>query len=155
MPDYLAGKQAKDFTHMINDEYKKILSDNSLRITNPRLEIIKILRENHKPLTIAEIHKKIKNRKTDLATVYRTLNSFIKAKFVNEINFNDEYKRYELIIDRHHHHHIVCNVCKKIENIDRCITNEIEKDLKKKGYEDISHSLEFFGTCSECKELIK
>lgn len=152
MRECLEEKPAKDFMIMKSDEYKKILNENSLRITTPRLDIIKILRENHKPLTISEIHKKIKNRKTDLATVYRTLNSFITAKLVNEINFNDEYKRYELKIDRHHHHHIVCNVCKKIENIDTCITNEIEKDLKKKGYKDISHSLEFFGTCSDCVE---
>ncbi|HEX2786740.1 MAG TPA: transcriptional repressor [Ignavibacteria bacterium] len=133
-------------------ELLEVLCTHSLRVTSPRVEILQILRANHNPLTISEIHSKIKSKGTDLATVYRTINSFLKFNIVNEVDFKDEFKRYELIFDRHHHHHVVCKVCKKVENVDFCVGNNIEKDLKKRGYKNISHSLEFFGICQDCAE---
>ncbi|HMS63997.1 MAG TPA: Fur family transcriptional regulator [Ignavibacteria bacterium] len=137
----------KDFT---SDEFKLILNNRSQRITAPRLEILSILKANHNPLTISEIHKKIKKKKIDLATVYRTINLFAEQNIVNEIDFKDEFKRYELIYDRHHHHHIVCKKCKTVENVETCMLEELEKFLNKKGYTEISHSLEFFGVCKKC-----
>ena len=139
----------KDFTL---EEFKLILSSLSQRITEPRLDILGILKENHNPLTISEIHSKLKNKKTDLATVYRTINLFAELRVVNEIDFKDEFKRYELIYDRHHHHHIVCRKCKNVENVETCVLDELENLLKKKGYSEITHSLEFFGICRNCRQ---
>ncbi|MBK6539369.1 MAG: transcriptional repressor [Ignavibacteria bacterium] len=119
----------KDFTL---EEFKLILSSLSQRITEPRLDILGILKENHNPLTISEIHSKLKNKKTDLATVYRTINLFAELRVVNEIDFKDEFKRYELIYDRHHHHHIVCRKCKNVENVETCVLDELENLLKKR-----------------------
>ncbi len=138
----------KEFTV---EEFKIILSSLSQRITGTRLEILGILKANHNPLTISEIHSKLKNKKTDLATVYRTIKLFSLLKIVNEIDFKDEFKRYELVFDRHHHHHIVCRKCKKVENVETCVLDELERLLVKKGYSEISHSLEFFGICSNCR----
>lgn len=137
------------------EEFKVILNSRSQRITAPRLEILGILKSNHHPLTISEIHGKIKNRKIDVATVYRTISLFAELGIVYEIDFKDEFKRYELIYDRHHHHHIVCRKCKRVENVEACVLNELEKLLNKKGYTDISHSLEFFGLCEKCSSSIK
>jgi len=133
------------------EEFKVILNSRSQRITAPRLQILSILKANHKPLTISEIHNKIRNKKTDLATVYRTINLFTNHNIVHEIDFKDEFKRYELVYDRHHHHHIVCKKCKNVENVEACILEELEKLLIKKGYTEISHSLEFFGVCEKCR----
>jgi Fe2+ or Zn2+ uptake regulation protein len=133
------------------EEFKVILNSRSQRITAPRLEILGILKSNHKPLTMSEIHTKIKNKKIDLATIYRTINLFKELGIVYEIDFKDEFKRYELVYDRHHHHHIVCKKCKRVENVEACVLEELEKLLNKKGYTEISHSLEFFGVCEKCK----
>jgi Fe2+ or Zn2+ uptake regulation protein len=103
-------------------------------------------------LTISEIHNKVKNKKIDLATVYRTINLFTVLRIVNEIDFKDEFKRYELIYDRHHHHHIVCKKCKRIENVEACMLEDLEKFLSKKGYTEVTHSLEFFGVCEDCSD---
>ncbi|MDQ3019504.1 MAG: transcriptional repressor [Bacteroidota bacterium] len=134
------------------EEFKVILNSRSQRITSPRLEILSTLKSNHNPLTISEIHGKIKNKKIDLATVYRTINLFTGLGIVNEIDFKDEYKRYELVYDRHHHHHIVCKKCKRVENVEACVLEGLEKFLNKRGYTDISHSLEFFGVCENCNK---
>ncbi|HRI86088.1 MAG TPA: Fur family transcriptional regulator [Ignavibacteria bacterium] len=132
-------------------EFRSILNSHSLKVTKPRIEIMKILKSNHKPLTISEISGKLTNKKTDLVTVYRTMNLFEELGIVNQIDFKDEYKRYELIYDRHHHHHIVCRKCRKVENVETCLPEGFEKLLLKTGYSEITHSLEFFGICGSCK----
>lgn len=145
-------KKEKNYFDPEKEEFKIILNARSQRITGPRLEILGILKSNHNPLTMSEIHKKLRNKKIDLATVYRTINLFKELRIVNEIDFKDEFKRYELIYDRHHHHHIVCRKCKRVENVEACILDDVEKFLNKKGYSEISHSLEFFGVCKQCNE---
>ncbi len=140
----------EEFNYAV-EEFKVILNSRSQKITAPRLEILSILKSNHSPLTTSEIHGKIRNKKTDLATVYRTINLFAELGIVSEIDFKDEFKRYELVYDRHHHHHIVCKKCKRVEDVEACVLEELEKLLNKKGYSDISHSLEFFGLCENCR----
>lgn len=149
-----AKSRDKTETDFLIEEFKLILNSHSQKITTPRLDILRILKSNHKPLTISEIHNSIKNKKTDLATVYRTINLFAELGIVNEIDFKDDFKRYELVYDRHHHHHIVCRKCKSVENVEACVLDELEKFLFKKGYTNISHSLEFFGLCGKCSRTM-
>ena len=135
------------------EEFKAILLSHNQRVTAPRLEILSILKSNKKPMTISQIHSEMKDKKTDLATVYRTLNLFTDLRIVSEIDFKDEFKRYELIFDRHHHHHIVCRSCGRVDNVEACVLGELEKMLQRKGYTEVTHSLEFFGICEECRRV--
>ncbi|MBX7043928.1 MAG: transcriptional repressor [Ignavibacteria bacterium] len=135
------------------EEFKVILLSHNQRVTAPRLEILSILKSNKKPMTISQIHSEMKDKKTDLATVYRTLNLFTDLRIVSEIDFKDEFKRYELIFDRHHHHHIVCRSCGRVDNVEACVLGELEKMLQRKGYTEVTHSLEFFGICEECRRV--
>lgn len=51
-----------------------------------------------------------------------------------------------------HHHYLICRQCKKAEELDDCTVERMESDLRKrKGYQDISHSLQFFGICPDCQ----
>ncbi len=133
------------------EEFKVILLSHNQRVTGPRLEILSILKSNKKPMTISQIHNEMKDKKTDLATVYRTLNLFTELRIVSEIDFKDDFKRYELIFDRHHHHHIVCRQCGRVDNVEACVLGEIENMLQRKGYTEVTHSLEFFGICEVCR----
>ncbi|MBV6399307.1 MAG: Ferric uptake regulation protein [Ignavibacteria bacterium] len=154
MLTYSDEKQEKVFTIMIKSTIDKdifvILKERRLRITYPRIEILRVLKSTRNPVTVLEIHSKIRNKKIDLATVYRTINAFLEKQLVTDIDFKDEFKRYELTIDRDHHHHIVCKICGKIENIENCFTDKMVKEAEEKGYQEITHSLEFFGICEPC-----
>jgi hypoxanthine phosphoribosyltransferase len=57
---------------------------------------------------------------------------------------------YEYKNPLHHHHHIICKTCKNVELIEDCILDQIEFFLSKKGYANLEHKLEFFGTCKNC-----
>jgi Fur family ferric uptake transcriptional regulator len=137
-------------------QFSSILEDirrSQLRITEPRKAIVQALLRDHGPFTAEEIHHHISKKVCDLATIYRSLNSLEEAGFVKRCEFGDGSARYELA-DRsgdHHHHHIICKGCKKIEVLEDCELEEIDRFAKKRGFSDISHSLEFFGTCPQCR----
>jgi Fur family ferric uptake transcriptional regulator len=62
----------------------------------------------------------------------------------------DGITRYELK-GEHHHHHVVCKRCKLVKPIDKCGITVIESWVKKMGYTDVAHRLEFFGICPHCQ----
>ena len=121
-----------------------------LRITEPRKAILQVLIAHHGPYTAEELHKKFIKKICDLATVYRSVTSLEKAQIIRKCEFGDGSARYELA-DKHHHHHVICTSCKKIEVLDDCELNEIDRFARKRGFSGVSHSLEFFGTCPACK----
>ncbi|MFW6389802.1 MAG: Fur family transcriptional regulator, partial [Halanaerobiales bacterium] len=88
-----------------------MLSDNNLKVTNQRLNILKELYEADKPLTASEIGKRLKekNNTVRLSTIYRNLNKFKEAGILKKLNFADLEKKYELNMD--HHQHLICIKC--------------------------------------------
>lgn len=95
--------------------------------------------------------KKIAANKT---TVYRQLESLLKAGAVTEVRIGDRAKQYELVDSTGHHHHLVCLRCKKVEDID--FPEELERQekniWKNKKFKVLQHNLEFFGLCRNCQK---
>lgn len=96
---------------------------------------------------------KQKNVRTDLATIYRTLDLFGELGLVEKIQFGDKTARYELTAGQtHHHHHLICDNCGKVEDIpldEKVLTGQIEEKSK---FKVDRHSLEFFGMCVKCQK---
>ena len=125
------------------------------RITPVRAAMIKILSKSAEPLTPQEIlsallRKKIRANKT---TIYRQLEALKYSKIIYEVRLTDRTKRYELFSPGNHHHHLVCNVCKKIEDVSFPADLKTQEKiiLKKNKFKVTDHSLEFFGTCLTCQ----
>ena len=134
------------------DTVLEALKKNGLKLTTPRRAILRALVDRHGPFTAEEIHKLITKRICDLATVYRTLGSLEEARIIKRCDFGDGSSRYELAeSDDKHHHHIICNQCKSIEVIDDTGLEEIDRFARNRGFTNISHTLEFFGTCPRCR----
>lgn len=88
----------------------------------------------------------------DLVTVYRTLATFTDLKLLQKVDLGDNVQRYELqSTDGSHHHHFVCNECHKVEALDSCEIRAQEKRLTDLGYGELTHRLEFFGICPDCR----
>lgn len=118
------------------------------RITTQResvLQHIKLI-----PQTAEEIHAQI-NKQADLASVYRTLNLFVKNGIVRKVDFGDGKKRYELLDRQKHHHHFVCNNCKSIRDFSSKFESRLIAEIQSKANLKIEdHSIEFFGLCQNC-----
>lgn len=127
------------------------LRSSHLKVTAPRKAILQALVDDHGPFTAEEIHQGIPKKVCDLVTVYRCLTSLEKAGLIRRCEFGDGAARYELANTDDHHHHVICKECKKVEVLDDCELDSIDRFAQKMGFSDVSHSLEFFGICPRCK----
>lgn len=98
-----------------------------------------------------QINKKHKN--IGSTTVYRTLKLLAKSGLAAEQVFADNLTRYEPLSDEEHHDHLICQKCgsitefedSKLENMQIKIADEL-------GFEIITHKMEFYGYCSNCRD---
>ncbi len=128
------------------------LRASGLKQTPARRAILQVLWDEHGPFSVEEIHLRSGKDACDQATVYRCLGSLEEAGLIHRCEFGDGAARYELAqADQGHHHHLVCTGCRKIEIIDDEALEEIDQYAKKRGYSNIHHKLEFFGTCPDCR----
>lgn len=120
-----------------------------LKNTNVRKNIITLFESSKTPVSAGDVLKHIKVNKT---TIYREIDTLIKANILVEVNFGDRKKRYELS-NLTHHHHLVCIGCRNVSDV---YINEqlLENDkliLDANQFRIIRHSLEFFGYCQSCQ----
>lgn len=138
---------------MTNANYSHILIEvkltAGLKNTPSRLAVLSVLKEKNNPLDVLQIFELTKD-KTDLATVYRTLETFLNNGLINRLEFGEGKYRYE--IKRKDHHHLICRACERIEDVEDKFMNKWENEIKvERGFLVSNHSLEFFGVCKQCQ----
>ncbi len=113
-----------------------------------------LLENAKKPISVPDIIKELRQKKltTNKTTVYRYLALLLEQNRINEIEFREGKKRYELSNSKHHHH-IICKNCDRIEDVEIGDAFKIEekKIEHAKKFKVLSHSLEFFGLCADCQ----
>ena len=132
------------------DIFNKLRSK-GYRITSQREKILKVIYEH--PLTVDEIYTSLKKKhiNIDVASVYRTSELFTRNGIIQEVEFGDGKKRYELINENNHHHHLICESCGLVEDVpvnEKKLLEQVEKQSK---FKVERHDLEFFGYCSSCQ----
>ncbi|MEA3208668.1 MAG: Fur family transcriptional regulator, zinc uptake regulator [Chthoniobacter sp.] len=125
------------------------LRDHQHRITAPRKAILAVLTREHGPFTAEELHQRME--KCDLVTVYRCLAALEEINLVRRCDFGDGSYRYEFNTGEHHHHHIVCRSCHRVETLDLCVADGLERMARQLGYSNVTHILEIFGVCAQCQ----
>ena len=87
-----------------------------------------------------------------LTTVYRHLQALADAGEVDVLRTGDGEAVYRQCIADDHHHHLVCRVCgTTVEVTGPAVEKWAEQVAQKHGFRDVSHTVEVFGTCSECR----
>ena len=132
-------------------DIQKLLKNNGYRVTTERQHVINVINEH--PLTVQEIYNELKKGQfdIDLASVYRSLNLFVKLGIVRALELGEGKKRYVLVEEHNHHHHLVCNNCGSIENITMNENYLLKAIDKKSKFKIDHHHLEFFGRCANCQ----
>lgn len=123
-----------------------------IKKTPARSAITEFLSKAESPVDVEQIINflRVKNLNTNKVTVYRIMDFFYKNGIVDRLEFQEGKFRYE-IRKVNHHHHLICTKCGKIEDVEGEYMNKLETDMfKSKKFKVISHSLEFFGLCSNC-----
>ncbi len=128
-----------------------LLKDAGLKMTPARKEILNVFSSDCKPISAEYIFDKLKSKKINLVTIYRTLISLDRAQIITRVDIRKDSVHYELA--HHHHHHMVCTGCKRTESFETCGIEKLSQELLKKSSWFTSfdqHSLELFGRCKAC-----
>ncbi len=140
--------------HIASADHTSSLHTAGLRATPHRLQLLSILEGRHFPLSLPEIEKEFGRTKISQVTIYRMLEICMRAGIVVEVK-NAKERRFELAqrITGSHHHHITCTNCGTVEDIEECRLDAIIPSAltESKKFKTIgNHSLELFGTCTDC-----
>ncbi|TVR49440.1 MAG: transcriptional repressor [Puniceicoccaceae bacterium] len=134
------------------EEALDVLRQHGHRITAPRRAILHALIGRGEPGTIEQLHQAVGTDGCDLVTVYRCMDAFEKLGLVRRSYYESGTCLYEYQPPgaKEHHHHIICRSCQRVETLDLCVVEGLEKLVRDRGYHKVSHLLEFFGTCPDC-----
>jgi len=131
------------------------LRNAGLKVTTPRLKVLKILEQQDQHHVSAEdVFNTLVSHGEDvgLATVYRVLTQFEAAGLVKRHNFEGGHSVFELD-DGKHHDHLVCVSCGKVvEFIDEEIERLQEQVAEKLGFELTDHNHTIYGVCPGCQK---
>jgi len=123
-----------------------------LRITQPRIAILTALIKRGQPTTIEQIHADLNSGACDLVTVYRCLGAFEDIGLVRRSFFHNGTSLYTLNLGESHPYHVICKETNSLQEIDLETTAElrrnvqqIEELLRARGYNNVTHVVEFFG----------
>jgi Fur family transcriptional regulator, ferric uptake regulator len=135
------------------EEAKNILSHNGLNRTQGKVRILQELSCSERPLSVTEIHKRLKES-CDISTIHRSLTQYLEKGIIQEVNLEEGFLRYEMAEGpgHHHHHHVRCRECGEIRNIEKCDLSAFERAIAKFGFTSMEHRLEFTGLCPRCSK---
>jgi Fur family peroxide stress response transcriptional regulator len=89
---------------------------------------------------------------TSIATVYKTVHVLKEIGEVLEIAFPDGSNRYDGN-KPYPHPHVICVRCKKIVDTELKSLKDITRNVgDETGFDILSHRLDFFGVCDDCKK---
>lgn len=131
------------------------LKDVGLKITVPRIKILKILEQQttEKHFSAEKVYNQLlaDGEPTGLATVYRVLTQFEEAGLVTRHHFENETAVFELNKEGHHDH-IVCMKCGKVDEFfDHIVEARQESIAAELGYTLVDHNLNLYGHCAGCQ----
>lgn len=133
------------------------LRGEGMRITRSRRNLLDVLFQAERPLSLQELQDRaaaMEGDAPDYATVFRMMTLLEKLHIVHKVNLQRSCSYYELHDPAKHYDHVVCRNCGKVVVLDvPCLLGEAEQMIADRyGFSNLSHSLEFFGFCSECAE---
>jgi Fur family ferric uptake transcriptional regulator len=136
------------------DDIKKA----GLKITAPRIHILKILETNKlKHMSAEDIYQQLYNQNIyiSLATIYRVLTQFESAGLILKHNFESGHSIFELNRGKHHDH-LVCIICGFVEEFYDGIIEERQKEISNKfNFNMTDHYLTLYGKCKKCNSALK
>lgn len=133
-------------------ELTAILKEHHLKVTPQRLAIFKMLTQNKIHPSAETIYNSLREEHPtmSLATVYKTLDSFVQHGLVKQLNLGEDSYRYDY--NTTNHIHIQCTSCKEIMDMPYVehVTSLRDAVTAHSGFMLSSEQLFFYGKCPKC-----
>ncbi len=136
--------------HLAGNQTLKSLN---LKATPKRLAILGLLGEEMTYLSPEDVWHRLKGQFSSigLPTVYRNLEELAAGGVVTKVIHPDRKLYYHFCPNRDHHHHFICLVCRRVEDVDICGLENIEREVGERiGGKVLSHLVQVNGLCRAC-----
>ena len=123
------------------------------RNSKQRNKILEILRSTKTHPTADWVFNEAKKVFPGLSmgTVYRNLNVLVEMGLVKKIEHGSTFDRFEA--NPTSHYHFICESCNSIIDLEMTVVDTLnERVYKETGFKPKSHTIDFYGTCPQCKE---
>lgn len=119
------------------------------RDTQQRRAIRSAIEDANRPLSPREVLESARRGSPGLgiATVYRTLKSWVEEGGLTQVDLPGEPPRYEAT-GKQHHHHFHCRSCDRVYELQGCPDGL--RGLTPPGFSLESHEVVLYGRCAEC-----
>lgn len=135
--------------------YLDRVREGGFKVTAGFKAVIKLFMEEKSCMGPLDVHKKLQNDLPTLGlpTVYRILERLNKVGVMPVMMRPDRQLYYFLCgqPDSGHHHHFICRDCSRVEELDFCNFDELNKRVKNTlNGTALKHFLQIEGICSKC-----
>ena len=140
-------------TKAILSEARKYCETHRQRLTEPRLEVLKIISKSKKPLgayeVLQQLGKVINNPKPP--TAYRAIEFWQKLGFIHRIESLNSYVACEAGHQHQGSQFMICENCKNVTETHLCkLPEDLQRSVQEKGFTPAKWNIELHGTCSNC-----
>ncbi|MGZ3454432.1 MAG: Fur family transcriptional regulator [Polyangiales bacterium] len=138
------------------EEFRDLLHGVGLRVTGPRVAVLRKLRKAPAPVSHPELNEALAAEGFDRATIYRNLTDLTEAGLVRRADLGDHVWRFELVErgtkkhDAAGHPHFVCDNCGVVQ----CLPDETVRlsapKAAPRAVRQQSVAIQLRGTCDRC-----
>jgi Fur family peroxide stress response transcriptional regulator len=130
------------------------LRSQGYRVTPQRVALLRLLAASDGHPSASDLYDRLHDEfpTTSPATIYKTLTLLKDLDEVLESGFSDDDNRYDGS-KPYPHPHCICVRCRKIVDPDVGLDQDLLRQVaQQSGFEIISHRLDFYGVCRDCRE---
>ncbi|MFF5225025.1 Fur family transcriptional regulator [Dactylosporangium sp. NPDC000521] len=123
--------------------------------TRQRRAVLELLAETDEFISARQVHARLRERGSSigLTTVYRTVQALADAGEVDTVRVDGGEQRFRRCREERHHHHLICRHCARtVEVTGPGVEAWARQIAQVHGYSEVNHTLELFGTCTECRQ---
>ena len=125
-----------------------------MRPTRQQLAVAEALREVEGFSSAQALHEVLRKQgqSVGLTTVYRHLQALADAGEIDSLRTADGESVYRRCTEPAHHHHLVCRDCgATVEVTGPTVETWAAAVAKAHGFTQVSHTVEVFGLCPQCR----
>jgi Fur family peroxide stress response transcriptional regulator len=149
-----------NYYHLINmrretyNEFRHLCRVHNLAATHQRQKIYEALMSRPGHYSPEEIYERVKRDlpSISLATVYKTLKTFVHAGMLHEVS--PHHGSWRIDANSHPHHHLVCTRCRSIRDLEINSLGPVKLRGKlPAGFRIEKFSIEVQGVCKSCTAM--
>lgn len=150
------NRASRDFSTGFEESALEQLKEAGLRITMPRIQVIRALSKSNRSMTAYEIHAGIceDGGRIDVVSVYRILQTLLNIGMVHRIGIVDGYYACrEPHAIEHDAEHLVCSECGCVTELSVAgnMVEGLSTQAKGAGFRPSEIRVEMLGLCEHCQ----